>query len=37
MEITPKTRWQYRLQSGLFLILFLAVIGLLAWISHRYD
>ncbi len=37
MEITPKTRWQYRLQSGLFLVLFLAVIGLLAWISHRYS
>ena len=37
MEITPKTRLQYRLQSGLFLVLFLAVIGLLAWISHRYS
>ncbi len=37
MEITPKTRWQYRLQSGLFLVLFLTVIGLLAWISHQYD
>jgi len=37
MEINPKTRLQLRLQSWIFLALFLTVIGLLAWLSQRYQ
>jgi ABC-type uncharacterized transport system involved in gliding motility auxiliary subunit len=37
MEINRKTRLQFRLQNLLFLVLFLTVIGLLAWLSHRYN
>lgn len=36
MEINRKTRLQFRLQNLIFLVLFLAAIGLLAWLSHRY-
>ncbi|NNF97546.1 MAG: ABC transporter, partial [Halobacteria archaeon] len=37
MEINRKTRLQFRIQNLVFLVLFLAVIGLLAWLSHRYS
>jgi len=37
MEINRKTRLQFRLQNLIFLVLFLVVIGLLAWLSHRYN
>ena len=37
MEINRKTRLQFRIQNFLFLVLFLAVIGLLAWLSQRYS
>ena len=37
MEINPKTRLQFRIQNLVFLVLFLAVIGLLAWLSQRYS
>jgi ABC-type uncharacterized transport system involved in gliding motility auxiliary subunit len=36
MEINRKTRLQFRIQNLIFLVLFLAVIGLLAWLSQRY-
>lgn len=36
MEINRKTRLQFRIQNLIFVMLFLAVIGLLAWLSHRY-
>ena len=36
MEINRKTRLQIRIQNLIFVVLFLAVIGLLAWLSHRY-
>lgn len=37
MEVTKKSRLQLRLQSGLFLLLFLGVIGTLAWLSKQYH
>ena len=37
MEINRKTRLQVRIQNLVFLVLFLAVIGLLAWLSQRYS
>lgn len=36
MKITTRTRRLLRLQSLLFVVLFLVVIGLLAWLSTRY-
>ena len=37
MELNRKTRLQFRLQNLIFLVLFLVIIGLLAWLSHRYT
>ena len=37
MEISAKTRLQYRIQTILFIALFLSVIGLLAWLSTQYS
>lgn len=37
MQITRTARWQLRLNSLVFVGLFLVAIGLLAWLSHRYD
>ena len=37
MEINRKTRLHFRIQNLIFVVLFLAVIGLLAWLSHRYN
>ncbi|MCL5801169.1 MAG: GldG family protein [Gammaproteobacteria bacterium] len=37
MDVTPKSRLQLRLQNALFVILFLGVIGLLTWLSTRYN
>lgn len=37
MNINPKTRLQLKLQSGLFIILFVTVIGLLAWLSTQHS
>ena len=37
MIINSNVRRQIRLQSGLFLVLFLATIGLLAWLSQLYS
>ncbi len=37
MEITNKTRRQLRFQAWTFIILFLTVMGLLGWISTRYN
>ncbi len=37
MEISNKSRRQVRLQSWTFVVLFLTVIGLLAWLSTRYN
>ena len=37
MEISAKSRLQYRIQAVLFVILFLSVISLLAWLSTQYS
>ncbi len=37
MEITKKTKRQLRIQGWIFTILFLVVMGLLAWLSTRYN
>ncbi len=37
MEVNRKTRMQFRIQNLVFLVLFLTVIGLLAWLSQRYN
>lgn len=37
MELNRKTRRQFRIQHLIFLVLFLTLIGLLAWLSTRYS
>ncbi|MEJ2508070.1 MAG: Gldg family protein [Gammaproteobacteria bacterium] len=37
MEVNQKTRWQLRTQTVVFVALLVAVIGLLAWLSTRYN
>lgn len=37
MDVTPRSRFYWRAQHALFIVLFLAVIGLLAWLSTRYN
>lgn len=37
MEMNKKTRNEFRFQNITFIILFLAIIGLLGWISQRYS
>lgn len=36
MKVTQRSRRQIRLQNVLFVLLFLALIGLLGWLSHHY-
>ncbi len=37
MLLNKKTRLQLKIQSGLFIVLFLSFIGLLAWLSTQYT
>jgi ABC-type uncharacterized transport system involved in gliding motility auxiliary subunit len=37
MKLNARTRLQIRIQSGVFLLLFIAVLVLLAWLSNRYP
>lgn len=37
MKVDSKTRLQFRLQSGIFLLLFIALLTVLAWLSNRYS
>ena len=37
MKVDRRSRWQYRIQSGVFVVLFLALLGVLAWLSERYS
>lgn len=37
MEVTNTTRNQVRIQNIIFVVLFLTVIGLLAWLSNKYH
>ena len=37
MKVNSRMRLQYRIQSGVFLLLFIALLAVLAWISERYP
>ncbi|MDH3760112.1 MAG: GldG family protein [Gammaproteobacteria bacterium] len=37
MKVNARTRLQYRIQSGVFLLLFIALMAVLAWITDRYS
>ena len=37
MKVDSRTRLQFRLQSGIFLLLFIALLAVLAWLSNRYP
>jgi len=37
MEVTKKSRTRVRINNSVFVILFLACMGLLFWLSHKYD
>jgi len=37
MEVNQKTRWHLRTQNIVFVILLLAIVALLAWLSTRYN
>ncbi len=37
MFVSQKTRRSTRIQNGLFLVMFLALVGMLAWLSVRYT
>ena len=37
MEVTQKSRLQIRIQNFIFYLTFVSVIGLLAWLSTRYE
>lgn len=37
MKVTQQSRRRIRLQNALFVVLFLGIIGLLAWLTHHYS
>jgi len=37
MQISPKIKKQLRWQNNLFVLLFIVIVGLLAWLSLQYD
>ena len=37
MKLNSRARLQLRIQSGVFLLLFIALLVLLAWLSQRYP
>jgi ABC-type uncharacterized transport system involved in gliding motility auxiliary subunit len=37
MKVDSRVRLQFRLQSGLFLVLFVALLAVLAWLTNRYP
>ena len=37
MKVDSRVRLQFRLQSGIFLLLFVALLAVLAWLSNRYP
>lgn len=36
MKVDARSRWQYRIQSGVFVVLFIALLAVLAWFSNRF-
>jgi ABC-type uncharacterized transport system involved in gliding motility auxiliary subunit len=37
MKVSQQSRRQVRLQNAIFIVLFVGIIGLLAWITHEYS
>ncbi len=37
MKVSARSRLQYHLQSGVFVVLFIVLLGILAWLSNRYP
>ncbi|MCP4390009.1 MAG: hypothetical protein GY802_17075, partial [Gammaproteobacteria bacterium] len=37
MKVDARMRLQYRIQSGVFLLLFIALLVILAWVTNRYP
>ena len=37
MRVSPKSRWQLRLAGNSFVLLFLAAVGLVLWLSREYH
>jgi ABC-type uncharacterized transport system involved in gliding motility auxiliary subunit len=37
MQVTKKSRLKIRLQNIIFVVLFLGIVGMLAWLSHRHT
>ncbi len=37
MQLNKQTRWQLKIQKVIFLLLFVSILGLLAWLSNHYS
>ncbi len=37
MKVDSRSRWQYRIQSGVFLLLFITLLAVAAWLSNRFP
>lgn len=37
MKVDARSRWQYRIQSSVFVLLFIALLAVLAWLSNRFP
>ncbi len=37
MKVDARSRWQYRVQSAVFVVLFIVLLGVLAWVSQRFN
>ncbi len=37
MRVSARSRLQYHLQSGVFVVLFIVLLGILAWLSNRFP
>ena len=37
MKVDARSRWQYRVQSAVFVVLFVILLGVLAWLSQRFN
>ncbi len=37
MKVDARSRWQYRVQSAVFVVLFIVLLGVVAWLSQRFN
>ncbi len=37
MKVDARSRWQFRVQSAVFVVLFIVLLGVLAWLSQRFN